>query len=67
MLTQGVVEPLKVKTQAVKSATEVATMVLRVDDVIAAKREEMAPEPGQARMTTPGLRCRCLTINVARD
>jgi len=48
MLTQGVVEPLKVKTQAIKSATEAATMVLRVDDVIAAKREEMTPKPGQS-------------------
>ena len=48
MLALGVVEPLKVKTQAIKSATEAATMVLRVDDVIAAKREEMAPKPGQS-------------------
>ena len=48
MLAEGVVEPLKVKTQAIKSATEAATMVLRVDDVIAAKREEMAPKPGQS-------------------
>jgi len=48
MLAMGVVEPLKVKTQAIKSAAEAATMVLRVDDVIAAKREEMAPKPGQS-------------------
>ncbi len=48
MLSEGVVEPLKVKTQAIKSATEAATMVLRVDDVIAARREEMAPKPGQS-------------------
>jgi len=48
MLALGIVEPLKVKTQAIKSATEAATMVLRVDDVIAAKREEMAPKPGQS-------------------
>ncbi len=48
MLAEGIVEPLKVKTQAIKSATEAATMVLRVDDVIAAKREEMAPKPGQS-------------------
>jgi thermosome len=48
MLALGVVEPLKVKTQAIKSATEAATMVLRVDDVIAAKREELAPKPGQS-------------------
>jgi chaperonin GroEL (HSP60 family) len=48
MLSLGVVEPLKVKTQAIKSATEAATMVLRVDDVIAAKREEFKTKPGQS-------------------
>ncbi len=48
MIAAGIVEPLKVKTQAIKSATEAATMVLRVDDVIAAKREELAPKPGQS-------------------
>lgn len=32
----GVVEPLKIKTQAVKSAAEAAEMILRIDDVIAA-------------------------------
>jgi len=48
MLEQGVVEPLKVKTQAIKSATEAATMVLRVDDVIAAKNEGLKPKPGQS-------------------
>ncbi|RMF05782.1 thermosome subunit [Candidatus Woesearchaeota archaeon] len=32
----GVLEPLQIKTQAVSSATEVATMILRIDDVIAA-------------------------------
>jgi len=48
MLALGVVEPLKVKTQAVKSATEAATMILRVDDVIAAKQEELKPKPGQS-------------------
>ena len=35
---QGIIEPLKVKTQAIASATEVATMILRIDDVIAAKK-----------------------------
>ena len=48
MMAEGVVEPLKVKTQAIKSAAEAATMVLRVDDVIAAKREELTPKPGQS-------------------
>ena len=34
----GVIEPLKVKTQAIKSAAEAAEMILRIDDVIAAKK-----------------------------
>ncbi len=33
--TEGVIEPLKIKTQAVKSASEVAELILRIDDVIA--------------------------------
>jgi thermosome len=34
----GVIEPLRVKEQAMKSATEVASMILRIDDVIAATK-----------------------------
>ncbi|MBI2045105.1 TCP-1/cpn60 chaperonin family protein [Candidatus Pacearchaeota archaeon] len=30
-----IIEPLKIKTQAINSASEVATMILRIDDVIA--------------------------------
>lgn len=33
----GVIEPLKIKTQAIQSASEVATMILRIDDVIASR------------------------------
>ena len=36
MESEGVVEPLRVKTQAIESATEAAVMILRIDDVIAA-------------------------------
>ena len=36
MQEEGVVEPLRVKTQAIESATEAAVMILRIDDVIAA-------------------------------
>ncbi|MBU0628740.1 MAG: TCP-1/cpn60 chaperonin family protein [Nanoarchaeota archaeon] len=32
---RGVIEPLKIKTQAISSASEVAVMILRIDDVIA--------------------------------
>ena len=46
----GIVEPLRVKTQAVKSASEAAEMILRIDDVIAAgkleKEERGAEEMG---------------------
>jgi thermosome len=36
----GIVEPLRVKTQAIKSASEAAEMILRIDDVIAAGKLE---------------------------
>jgi len=38
MMQMGVIEPLKIKTQAIKSAAEATEMVLRIDDVIAAGR-----------------------------
>ncbi|MEM4291181.1 MAG: thermosome subunit beta [Archaeoglobaceae archaeon] len=44
MKERGVIEPLRVKTQAIQSATEVAVMILRVDDVIAAKGLEKEKE-----------------------
>mgnify|MGYP001620124472 CR=1 FL=1 len=33
----GVVEPLKIKTQAINSASEATEMILRIDDVITAR------------------------------
>ena len=36
MYKEGVVEPLRTKKQAIKSASEVAVMILRIDDIIAA-------------------------------
>ena len=41
---EGIIEPLRVKTQAVSSASEVATMILRIDDVIAGSSSS---SPGQ--------------------
>ena len=38
MLNKGVIEPVRVKANALKAGTEVATMILRIDDVIAASR-----------------------------
>ena len=40
----GIVEPLRVKTQAIKSASEAAEMILRIDDVIAAGKLEKGGE-----------------------
>ena len=46
---EGVIEPLRVKEQAIKSAGEAASMILRIDDVIAAtKPKEKGPgAPGE--------------------
>ncbi len=46
MMKEGVVEPLSVKTQAIKSAVEVASMILRIDDNIAAARSPPMPPSG---------------------
>ncbi len=40
MMEKGVLEPLRIKKQAISSATDVAIMILRIDDVIAAKGME---------------------------
>ncbi|MCZ7358387.1 MAG: thermosome subunit alpha [Candidatus Methanoperedens sp.] len=40
MLEAGVIEPLRVKTQAITSATEAASMILRIDDVMASAKDE---------------------------
>ena len=45
----GIIEPLKVKTQAVSSAAEVAIMVLRIDDVIATISD---PDQKKAQMSS---------------
>jgi len=54
----GVLEPLKIKTQAIKSASEVAVMILRIDDVIAGSSHggggpDMMPPGGMGGM--PGM------------
>ncbi len=41
-----VIEPIRVKRQALSSAAEVASMVLRIDDVIASKKSSPTPPPG---------------------
>ena len=42
----GVVEPLRIKTQAIKSASEAAIMIMRIDDVISSSKKEMKPPSG---------------------
>ncbi|HME87456.1 MAG TPA: TCP-1/cpn60 chaperonin family protein, partial [Candidatus Nanoarchaeia archaeon] len=37
---EGIIEPLQLKMQAVSSAAEVAEMILRIDDVIAAGQNQ---------------------------
>jgi len=38
MLENGIIEPVRVSKQAIKSASEAAIMILRIDDVIAASK-----------------------------
>jgi thermosome len=45
MMKAGVIEPLAVKKQIIKSATEASTMILKIDDVIAAGKMRTPPTP----------------------
>lgn len=45
MYKKGVIEPLSVKEQAIKSAVESASMILRIDDVISGGKTEVPPTP----------------------
>ncbi|MFW9808340.1 MAG: thermosome subunit beta [Candidatus Thorarchaeota archaeon] len=49
MMKAGVIEPARVKSQAIRSAAEAAQMILRIDDVIAAKATS-GPPPGAGGM-----------------
>jgi chaperonin GroEL (HSP60 family) len=40
MMERGVIAPVRVTKQAIKSASEAAVMILRIDDVIAASKLE---------------------------
>ncbi|MBU4246074.1 MAG: thermosome subunit beta [Nanoarchaeota archaeon] len=47
----NVIEPLKIKTQAIKSASEAAEMILRIDDIISAsKLSKGGMPPGMGSM-----------------
>jgi chaperonin GroEL (HSP60 family) len=45
MSKANVIEPLSVKKQIIKSATEASTMLLKIDDVIAAGKMKTPPGP----------------------
>jgi thermosome len=51
MFALGIIEPVKVKEQALKSSFEAAAMILRIDDVIAASRKK--EEKGKEKPSGP--------------
>jgi thermosome len=46
MYDHNVLEPLRIKTQAINAATEATVMILRIDDVVAASSRKSAMPPG---------------------
>ncbi|MCL7414148.1 MAG: TCP-1/cpn60 chaperonin family protein [ANME-2 cluster archaeon] len=57
MKENGVLDPLRVKTQAINSATEAAIMILRIDDIIASEGgngPDVPPEMMQGGGIPPG-------------
>ncbi len=51
----GIIEPLKIKTQALSSAAEVAIMILRIDDVIAGSATEKSHGAGMPGRMPPDM------------
>ena len=54
LLKKNVIEPTRVKSHAIESATEVATMILRIDDVISSKKSKSEGAQG-GRPGAPGM------------
>jgi chaperonin GroEL (HSP60 family) len=54
MSRAGVFEPLAVKKQIIKSGTEASTMILKIDDVIAAGKMRTPPTPPGGPGGMPG-------------
>jgi chaperonin GroEL (HSP60 family) len=46
MFKQNILEPVVIKEQIIKSATEAACMLLRIDDVIASSKSKAPPGGG---------------------
>jgi len=55
MFNERVVEPLRVKQQAIKSSTEVACMILRIDDVVSSKGTKGPAGPPPPGGMPPGM------------
>lgn len=55
MIKANVIEPLRIKTQAISSATESATMILRIDDVIASSAQPGGGAPPGGGMPPGGM------------
>ncbi len=53
MLARNVIEPLRVKSQAINSAEEVSNMILRIDDVIASRKAPAGAAPSDALKNGP--------------
>ena len=51
----GVFEPLAVKKQIIKSASEAASMILKIDDIIAAGKMKAPPTPPRGPPGGPGM------------
>ena len=51
----GIIEPLKIKTQAINSASEVAMMILRIDDVLASGKSGGGMGGGMPRGMPQGM------------
>jgi chaperonin GroEL (HSP60 family) len=50
VLDAKIIEPLKIKSQAINSATDVATMILRIDDVIASSGSDQGAKGRMGNM-----------------
>ncbi len=51
MLGEAIIEPLRVKKQAITSASEVAIMILRIDDIMAATKIKLPGPEDMPKMT----------------
>ncbi|MEM3851410.1 MAG: thermosome subunit beta [Methanomassiliicoccales archaeon] len=55
MKRERIIEPIRVGKQAIHSATDAAVMILKIDDVIAAKAKDLNPPKGAGGMGAGGM------------